>query len=115
MVPFVFLRGSVVGFDCISLSSAYEILRLKLLKSYAIDAVLGGNGKDFSITDKQAKELVEKLRESNVKAFDSVGYGRDFCFEGRGVIGSSPVWYDDVIHIACFKVENGELQAKGGE
>ena len=105
---FVFLQGNVIGFDYISLSSAYETLHLKLLKSYAMDAVLGSDGKDYSVSEEHAKDLIDKLNNSNVKTFDSVGYGKDFRFEGKSVIGSSLVWQDNVIHMACFKVDDAD-------
>jgi ARG and Rhodanese-Phosphatase-superfamily-associated Protein domain len=37
---FVMLNGRVAGFDVISLESAYEIIHPKLVKSYAMDALL---------------------------------------------------------------------------
>lgn len=111
---FVFLQGNVIGFDYVSLSSAYETLHLKLVKSYAMDAVLQNDGKDYTVTEDQARQLIDKLNNSNVKTFDSVGYGKDFRFTGRGVIGSSLVWHDCVIHMACFKVDNaaGDIDSR---
>ncbi|MFC2145626.1 ARPP-1 family domain-containing protein, partial [Actinomycetota bacterium] len=103
---FVFLQGKVTGFDYISLSSAYESLHLKLVKSYAMDAVLQKDNKDYNASEEKAKELIEKLNNSNLKKFDSVGYGRDYRFEGKGVIGSSLVWQDNIIHMACFKIDD---------
>jgi len=37
-----------------------------------------------------------------------VGYGKDFRFEGKGVIGSSLIWQDNVIHMAGFKVDEAD-------
>jgi len=105
---FVFLQGEIIGFDYISLSSAYETLHLKLLKCYAMDAVLGNDGKEYSVSEDKAKELIEKLTNSNIKTFDSVGYGKDFRFTGEGVIGSSLVWRDNVIHMACFRTDDAD-------
>jgi len=105
---FVFLKGNVIGFDYISLSSAYETLHVKLLKSYAMDAVLQNDDKDYSVSEEKAKELIDKLTNSNVKIFDSVSYGKDFRFTGKGLIGSSLVWQDNVIHVACFKIDNAD-------
>lgn len=102
----VFLQGKVIGFDYVSLSSAYETLHLKLLKSYAMDAVLENNGKDYSISEERARELIDKINDSDVKIFDSVGYGKDFRFKSKDIIGSSLVWHDNVIHMACFRVDD---------
>jgi hypothetical protein len=103
---FVFLQGKAIGFDYISLSSAYESLHQKLVKSYAIDAVMHKDNGDYHASEEKARELVDKLNNSNLKKFDSVGYGRDYRFEGKGVIGSSLVWKDNVIHMACFNIDD---------
>jgi len=103
---FVFLQGEVIGFDYVSLSSAYETLHLKLLKSYAMDAVLANDGKDYNAPEEKAKKLIDKLNKSDIKTFDSVGYGKDFRLTGKGVIGSSLVWHDNVIHMACFRTDD---------
>ena len=103
---FVFLQGKVIGFDYISLSNAYEGLHLKLVKSYSMDAVLQNEKKDYNVSEDKAKALIDKLNNSNVKTFDSVGYGKDYRFESKGVIGSSLVWQDNVIHMVCFKIDD---------
>ena len=105
---FVFINGNVIGFDYVSLSTAYETLHLKLLKSYAMDAVLSSDDKDYNVSEEKAKELIDKLTNSNVKIFDSVGYGKDFRFTGKGLIASSLVWQENIIHMACFKIDNAD-------
>ena len=106
---FVFLKGKTVGFDYVSLSSAYGNLHLKLLKSYAMDAVLQNDAKEYDVQESQVIDFIDRIKSSNAKSFDSVGYGMDFRFTGKGVIGSSLVWNDCVIHMACFKMDDTKL------
>jgi len=105
---FVFLQGKAIGFDYISLSNAYETLHLKLVKSYAMDAVLQNDNKDYNTSEEKAKKLIDNLNNSNVKTYDSVGYGRDYRFESKGIMGSSLVWQDNVIHMVCFKIDDAD-------
>ncbi len=106
---FIFLKGKAVGFDYVSLSTAYSNLHLKLLKSYAIDAVLQNDGKEYEVKESEVIEFMDRIKNSNDKSFESVGYGRDFRFTGKGVIGSSLVWNDCVIHMACFKMDDTKV------
>jgi hypothetical protein len=70
-----------------------------------MDAVLGNDNKDYSASEEIAKGLIDKLSNSNLKIFDSVGYGKDYRFRGKSVIASSLVWQENVIHMACFKID----------
>lgn len=103
---FVFINGQTVGFDCISLSRAYKVLHKKIIKSYAIDALLENKNKDYNVSGGKAKDFIMKLEDANTKIFDSVGYGKDYRFKGNGVIASSLVWSESVIHMACFKSDD---------
>ncbi|OQA22103.1 MAG: hypothetical protein BWY60_00352 [Actinobacteria bacterium ADurb.Bin346] len=89
---FVFIKGEIIGFDFISLASAYEKLHLKLLKSYAMDAILQKESdKKHEADPGKAKDMFEALKTGAEKVFDSIGYGRDHK--------------NTVIHMACFRVE----------
>jgi len=103
---FVFLKGEIIGFDFISLASAYEKLHLKLLKSYAMDAILQKESdKKHEADPGKAKDMFEALKTGAEKVFDSIGYGRDHRLKGSGVIGSCLEHKNTVIHMACFRVE----------
>jgi len=106
---FIFLKGKSVGFDYISLSAAYSNLHLKLLKSYAMDALLQNDSKEYEIKESEVDEFIEKIKNSNAKNFDSVGYGMDLRLAGKGVIGSALAWDNCVIHMACFKMDDEKI------
>jgi len=105
---FVMVNGEVAGFDILSLSSVYEIIHPKLVKSYAMDALLQKkkNGDGASID--KAKSFIKEATECEERRYQSVGYGWDHRFEGKMVVGSSLVYDGKVIHMAFFKIDESE-------
>lgn len=99
----VMINGKVMGLDIISSEIAYYILHRKLLKSYALEAILqegevkgGFNGLD------KARSFLDEIRLSMGEKHKSVGYGWDHRLEGPSVVGSSLTYQDQVIHTAFF-------------
>jgi hypothetical protein len=108
----VFINGAPVGFDVVSDGLAYEALHTKLIKSYAIDAILQSNG-DFdepSVGD--AKALLQEVQNCDESIYPSVGQGYDYRFEGESVVGSALVFNESVIHLAFFKLDKSERVSK---
>ncbi len=99
----VMVNGEVLGFDIVSSGIAYYILHRKLLKSYALEAILheGEVEGDFNGLDK-ARTFLDDVRLSMGEKHKSVGYGWDHRLEGPSVVGSSLTYQDQVIHMAFF-------------
>jgi len=104
----VMVNGKIAGFDILSLSSAYEIIHPKLVKSYAMDALLEkkGNGDEGSVD--KAKSFIKEATECEEKEYESIGHGWDHRFEGKTIVGSSLVYLDKVIHMAFFRIEEAD-------
>ena len=105
---FVMVNGAVTGFDVISLESAYEGIHPKLVKSYAMDAVLSKSGKNDEPSVEKARSFIEQASRCGEKKFKSVGHGWDHRFEGNGLVGSSLVYQEKIIHLAFFKIDQEE-------
>lgn len=105
---FVMVNGGVTGFDVISLESAYEIIHSKLVKSYAMDALLSRSEKNKEPSTDKARSFIEEASQCEEKKFKSVGHGWDHRFQGKKVVGSSLVYQDKVVHLAFFKMDQGE-------
>jgi hypothetical protein len=105
---FVMVNGKVAGFDILSLSSAYEIIHPKLVKSYAMDALLQKKKKADETSVDQAKSFIKEATKCEEKKYESVGHGRDHRFEGKTVVGSSLVYREKVIHMAFFRADESE-------
>jgi hypothetical protein len=105
---FVMLNGAATGFDVISLASAYEIIHPKLVKSYAMDAVLSKSDKNDKPPVEKARSFLEEAARCEEKKFKSIGHGWDHRFEGKRVVGSCLVYEGKVIHLAFFKADPDE-------
>jgi hypothetical protein len=71
---FVMMNGRAAGFDVLSKSHAYEVLHQKIVKSYAIDALL----RQAKITEipsvDKARAFIEVATACDEKRYESVGY-----------------------------------------
>lgn len=105
---FVMVNGRVAGFDILSLESAYEIIHPKLVKSYAMDALLARSRGESQLSTDNARYFIEEAARCEEKRFKSVGHGWDHRFEGKGMVGSSLVYQEKVIHLAFFEVDESE-------
>jgi len=128
----VFIGGEVAGLDFVSRESAYAMLHPKLIKSYAMEAMIAaelkkegdeaekekGKPKGTKSSRKGGKEdragagkpEAAKAREFLGKAADcietrypSVGLGASLRYEGRDVIGSALAVESRIIHMAFFR------------
>jgi hypothetical protein len=105
---FVAVNGKVAGFDILSLSPVYEMIHPKLVKSYALDALLQKekNGNEPSVH--KARSFIEEAAQCEEKRYKSVGHGWDHRFEGKTMVGSSLVYENKVIHTAFFWLEGAD-------
>jgi hypothetical protein len=100
----VFSGGGPVGFDFISKEKAFELLFPKMIKSYAMEAVLEDKKEETKADQVQAEEFLKEAAECGEKAYDSVGRGRDFRYESKAMVGSALAVDDKVVHMAFFRV-----------
>lgn len=105
---FVMINGTVAGFDILSLSSAYEMIHPKLVKSYAMDGLLQKSEKGGEPSLDKAKAFIEETNQCEEKKYESIGHGWDHRFEGKIMVGSSLVYKDRVIHMAFFSIDEAE-------
>lgn len=102
------MDGEVMGFDFLSLGSAYALLHSKLVKSYAMEAIL----QKTPVTEKpdveKAKDFLKDASKCKEKKYDSVGKGMDHRFEGKTLVGSALKVENKVIHMAFFRVTESE-------
>ncbi|HDL63756.1 MAG TPA: hypothetical protein ENH12_00030 [Proteobacteria bacterium] len=109
------VRGKIGGFDLLSRESAYRDLHDKLVKSYALDALISSRGnrdrdRDSGETTEDKRRILEKAKtflqavgSCREKRYSSVGYGWDYRFSGGGMVGSALVYKETLIHSAFFR------------
>ncbi len=105
---FVMVNGKTVGFDILSLSSAYGIIHPKLVKSYAMDALLQEEKNGDGASVDKAKAFIGEATRCEEKRYESIGHGWDHRFEGKAIVGSSLVYQDKVIHMAFFRMDESD-------
>jgi len=104
----VFINGAIVGFDILSRSAAYASLHTKLLKSYAMEALLDRK-RHFPVPAIEvAKGFLRAADPIEEKKYRSTGLGWDYRFEAPGKVGSALVHEDSVIHMAFFSITESE-------
>jgi len=104
----VIINGEVAGFDIISLESAYKILHPKLVKSYAMDALLQKEGKSGKVSVDKAKAFLKEAAMCKENKYKSIGHGWDYRFEAKTIVGSALVYRKRVVHTAFFRISESE-------
>jgi len=107
---FVFVGGRVAGWDILSQEEAFRIIFPKLIKSYAIDALLEEKKKKkISLKlEEEAKHFLQAAKDCQEKKYTSVGQGWDYRFEGLDKVGSAFIYNKSIIHMAFFKMSKEE-------
>jgi hypothetical protein len=106
------IDGGVVGFDFISRASSYRVLHPKLVKSYAMDAILQKTKLTDTPDVKKAEEFLNRTQKCKEKKYASVGKGWEYRFEGKLLVGSALKVGQKVIHMAFFVITESD---KAGE
>lgn len=105
-------NGEVIGLDYVSLETAYATLHSKLVKSYAMDAILQGKKKENRPNMAKARGFLKRLMESTVKKYKSIGHGWDHRYEGKGFVGSALVYKKQAIHTVFFKTQGRDMNPR---
>ena len=107
---FVLVGGEVAGWDMLSRESAFRVIFPKLVKSYALDAVLERGKKKGSSKKprEEARRFLQEIKDCKEKKYPSAGQGWDYRFEEKDKVGSALVYRQRIIHMAFFKISKEE-------
>jgi hypothetical protein len=121
----VLIGGKVAGLDFVSREQAYGVLHSKLVRSYAMEAMLaaergkgekgvakgrkkGKEAADGKPEEAGAREFLGKASECAESRYQSVGLGTSLRYEGRDVIGSALAVEGRIAHMAFFQASAKE-------
>jgi hypothetical protein len=104
----VLVNGEVVGLDMVSSAAAFRMLHPKLIRSYVMDALTEKPRRAKETPGEKADGFMKKILQCTEQPFDSVGYGRDYRYEGKKIVGSALVHEKTVIHMAFFQITETE-------
>jgi len=123
----VFIDGRPAGFDFVSREGAFTGLFPKLVKSYAMEAMLlaerrrSGRGRGDAETarckpsDDDARAFLGRAAACDEKRYEAVGLGWAYRYAGPEIVGSALAFNDSVVHMAFFSVaEAASAQDPGG-
>jgi hypothetical protein len=120
----VFIDGKPAGMDFVSQEKAFGTLFPKLVKSYAMEAMLlaerrkHGRGKGdaekalVNPATEDARAFLKRAAACDEKKYESVGLGWAYRYAGAGLVGSALAFNDKVVHMAFFSVD--EAEGSGG-
>jgi len=101
----VCINGSPVGLDYISFPPAYAALHSKLVRSYAMEALLSERVELANGVKLKAQEFIRQAAACEERRYKSRGHGWDHRLNGAGVVGSALTYRDGAIHMAFFREE----------
>lgn len=104
----VLVNGKVVGLDMVSRPAAFGMLHPKLIRSYVMDALTEKPIMAKETPRDMADAFLKKIPQCKEQPFDSIGYGRDYRYEGKKIVGSALVHENTVIHMAFFQITETE-------
>ena len=104
----VLVNGKVVGLDMVSCPAAFRMLHPKLIRSYVMDALTEKPVMAKETPRDMAAAFLKKIPQCEEQPFDSIGYGRDYRYEGKKIVGSALVHENTVIHMAFFQITETE-------
>lgn len=107
-----FIDEEIVGFDFLSLDTAYALLHPKLVKSYAMEALLQTPPKTEKPDPEKGKDFLKEAARCREKKYKSVGKGDDHRLEGKNLVGSALKFQKKVIHMAFFSISESEKAGK---
>jgi hypothetical protein len=99
----VFLGGQFVCMDLLRPGRRFELLYAKLLRGYALEALLrksrGPKGFD---PEAATLRLFAELLEAGLTEHSAADLGTDLRLEGSQITGSGLVWQDELIQLSLF-------------
>lgn len=101
----VLINGQVAGLDILSMERAYKTLHAKMVKSYAMEAIVQEAKESRVDPVPAARSFIERAMACEEKRYESVGHGHDYRFESADIVGSALVYQDAVIHAAFFSTD----------
>lgn len=117
----VFIAGQPAGMDFVSRDQVFGTLFPKLIKSYAMEAMLveqrakagqakGKAGKGAAKPDAaEAREFLKRAAACEEKRYESLGMGWSYRYSGAGIVGSALAVDEKIVHMAFFSVAEAEV------
>ena len=100
------INDEVVGLDLFDSPATLASLLPKLVQSYALDAIDGGE-KESRPEGASAERLLKDAASATAEHFPAVGEGEDLRLRGERLSGGALVADDRVVHLCVFRLQEG--------
>jgi hypothetical protein len=97
------VNGKVAGMDVLSSGRAYQLLHGRLMRCYAMDALLDEGPAAAEAPRDQVRAFFEASKGSKETVRQAVGCGQDHRFRGPSVAGAALVAAGSVIHLSLYR------------
>jgi hypothetical protein len=101
----LFINGKVAGLEALSRSRAFASVHQKLLRSYALDAMLERDAPKKKPTLAKARAFLESVKGCDERQYDGIGYGRELRLRSEHTVGSALVVEEAVVHISLLSTQ----------
>ena len=100
----VLINGQPAGADLLSMPEAYADLHEKLVKSFAVEAMIRPTQQDSEKEDLaiEAYNFLQSLKEAEESSFEPVGLGEVLRYECPRSGGAALVYSDTVVHLNIY-------------
>ena len=98
------VNGDVVGIDCVSSPSAYQELAPKLLKSYALEALVDEAPMFSDDSIKHAHAFVEEIETCAETMYPGVCLGDEYRYESEAAVGTTLIYRDELVHASFHRI-----------
>lgn len=110
----VFINERPAGMEYISNEKSFSLLFKKILKGYAMEALIDPKesvGADF---EKMRYEFAESLKRGDEKVYKSVGLGNDHRMDSETIAASALIVEDELVHFAALssRIQGSEFKTK---
>lgn len=98
----VFINGRFICLDAFDSPTTLKKLFVKMVESYALDALEQPTPTPVQITKDMLTQLLQRLNDAYVTSYPSIGQGEDLRIAAPGLTGSCLVFEGHLLHLALF-------------
>jgi hypothetical protein len=103
------INDQLQGLDTFGRSRTWKVIHPKLIRSYAMDAIVRSAVEPASGVPSKLSpgEFIEEISKAPRESFDSIGEGQDLRMETDKVIGAALVVDGTLLHLTAFPKNGG--------
>jgi len=102
------LAGRLRGVELFDCEATLRKLLPKLVRSWALDALLLADRPCEVAPAEAVRSLLEEIGNCRMSVHDAVGLGQDVRFSGARLAGGALIHEDRVVHLCAFRMDGGD-------